>query len=176
MVQATGQDDAHTESSDAITEKLERMLAGQVSAMGLRLLEVQFRKEGRWVLRLVIDRGTTGPENGVTLDDCSRVSELANRMLDVEDIIPQSYSLEVTSPGVFRALKERRHFEQSTGLTALINLVPDCLPEMKSRSIRGVILVVQEQSVSLEPLDRPGERLEIPLDGIRSARLDPDIG
>jgi ribosome maturation factor RimP len=62
---------------------------------------VQFRREGHgWVLRLLIDR-----KDGVSHDDCSRVSRETSDFLDVEDIIEHQYHLEVSSPGAERALR-----------------------------------------------------------------------
>jgi ribosome maturation factor RimP len=55
------------------------------------------------VLRLTIDK-----EGGVTLEDCSRVNQEVGRTLDVEDLIPTRYHLEVSSPGLDRALKNEK--------------------------------------------------------------------
>lgn len=152
-----------------IAERVERLLAPAVAAQGFRLLEVQYRQEGRWVLRLLIDRASGG---GVTLDDCSEISELAGRLLDVEDAVPQAYSLEVSSPGVFRPLREAKHFEQSLGLVARLTLAPEVLPGRRQRTVRGVIEAVEGETVRLA---LEGETLEVPVRSIRSARLDPEL-
>jgi ribosome maturation factor RimP len=100
------------------------------------------------------------------------VSELAGRILDVEDPIPQAYSLEVSSPGLFRPLRERRHFEQSLGKLARLTLAPEVLPERRQRTLRGVLVAVEGDALRVEA---EGETMNIPLDGIQAAKLDPDL-
>ncbi len=146
---------------------VEEVLAEPLGLAGYRLLDVQFRNEGGWVLRLTVDR-----EQGITLDGLSEVSELAGRVLDVEDPITQSYSLEATSPGLFRPLRKRKHYEQSIGKEARLTLAPGYCEDRKQRTLRGVITAVEDQTVRLEV---KGKSLEFPLEGIRSARLDPKL-
>ena len=150
-----------------IAERVEQLLTGPIHGLGITLLDVEYRFEGRWVLRLTIDK-----EKGVTLDDCGQVSELAGRVLDVEDPVPSEFSLEVTSPGVFRPLRERKHFLQSLGKVARVNLTAEVMPELKARTLRGTIQDVKEEIVAL---DADGEKYEIPLEAIASAKLDPDL-
>lgn len=165
---------APREDARELAARIERLLEAPIAHLGCRLLEVIYRHEGRWVLRLVIDRAPVPgePEQAVTLDDCGVVSEMAARILDVEDPIPHAFSLEVTSPGLFRALRERRHFAQSLGKRARFTLAPGALPERRERTVRGVIEAVDETGVRFAV---EGERLTVPLDAIRSARLDPDL-
>ena len=150
-----------------VAERVEQLLAEPIRATGCRLLEVQYHHGASTVLRLIVDR-----EPAVGLDELGAVSELASRILDVEDPILQSYSLEVSSPGLFRPLRERRHFEQSIGKLARVTLAPEVLPERKDRTLRGEIAAVEEQSVRMTV---DGETVLVPLEGIRSARLDPDL-
>lgn len=78
---------------------------------GMELVDIEYRMErGRWVLRLFIDK-----EGGVTLDDCSDVSGEVGVILDVRDIIPHSYNLEVSSPGLDRPLVKERDFLRHLG-------------------------------------------------------------
>ena len=75
-----------------------------LSNEGMELVEIEYRREARgWVLRLYIDK-----EGGVTLDDCTRISQEVGRSLDVEDFILIPYTLEVSSPGLTRPLKTKR--------------------------------------------------------------------
>lgn len=160
----------------AIAARVEALLDAPVANLGCRLLEAIYRHEGRWVLRLVIDKpgapGATPEEQAVTLDDCGAVSEVAGRILDVEDPIPNAFSLEVTSPGVFRLLKEPRHFAQSVGKVVRFTIAPGVLPGRKERTVRGTLKAADAAHVEM---DLGEEQLSVPLDAVRSARLDPDL-
>ncbi|HUJ77051.1 MAG TPA: ribosome maturation factor RimP [bacterium] len=172
-----------------ITARVESLLAGPVAGLGCQLLEVQYRHEGRWVLRLVIDR-----EPAVRLEDCGAVSELAGRILDVEDPIPQAFELEVTSPGMFRPLKEPRHFGQSVGKVLRFTWVTEG-PPRTSRVVRGTLESMEGELLHVRelPTPEPGGRskkrqagvleapapetaplLTVPLAQVRHARLDPE--
>ena len=158
-----------------IEDQVEQLLQAPIAEQGFQLLEVQFRQEGRWVLRLIIDG-----EAGVNLDDCGAVSELAGRVLDVEDVIPQAYALEVSSPGLFRPLKTPKHFRQSIGRTARVNVDPTLFPERKESSLRGVIVAVTEKTdVADEDVQvqirLKDETVTVPMGRIQSAKLDPDL-
>jgi ribosome maturation factor RimP len=155
-----------TEES-AIEARVEGLLQAPITGVGCRLLEVQFRREGRWMLRLLIDR-----DPQVTLEDCKAVSELAGRILDVEDPVPHAFSLEVSSPGLFRPLKDKRHFEQSIGKVVRLTVGPEALPDLKQRTVRGTLLEVAAETLRLEV---DGQLLDIPLSAARSARLDPKL-
>jgi ribosome maturation factor RimP len=79
-----------------------------VETMGFELAAVEYLKEGpNWFLRLYIDK-----EGGVDLDDCQAVSQEISELLDEKDPIPQSYFLEVSSPGVERILQTERDFDR----------------------------------------------------------------
>jgi ribosome maturation factor RimP len=91
---------------------VEELVGPVVEASGLELWEASFRKEGgRMVLRVTVDR-----DGGVDLDAISDVSERLSRRLDLERFSQdRPYALEVSSPGVERALREPRHFRRSVG-------------------------------------------------------------
>ncbi|HEC49938.1 MAG TPA: ribosome maturation factor RimP, partial [Candidatus Desulfofervidus auxilii] len=75
---------------------------------GLELVDVEFQREKQgWVLRVYIDK-----PGGVTLDDCTDISYQLSAVLDVEDLIDTSYTLEVSSPGLTRPLKELSDYER----------------------------------------------------------------
>lgn len=156
-----------------IAHRVERLLEAPIGQAGYRLLEVQFRHEGRWVLRLIVDR-----EPGISMEGLTDVNELAGRLLDVEDPIPQAYSLEVSSPGLFRPLREIKHFRQSVGKWAVFTLAPDApnAPKTrggrKKRQLRGVIRGVDGETVQLE---YEGKRISLAKDEIQEAKLDPDL-
>lgn len=83
-----------------------------IAAEGLELIEVEYLREREgWILRLYIDK----PGGGVGLEDCTKASHAVETALDVEDYIPQEYSLEVSSPGLSRPLRKPQHFERVMG-------------------------------------------------------------
>lgn len=151
-----------------ISNRVQELLQRPVAGLGYELLEVQFRHEGRWMLRLVID-----VPGGVTLEACGATSELAGRILEVEDPVGHEFSLEVTSPGLFRRLKELKHFEQSIGKIAKMRLAPDYLENRKNRTLRGEIGGVDGETVVINEIG--GESIRLPHYALQSVRLDPDL-
>lgn len=103
-----------TESNfkQTVEEKAMSLLEPIVAAEGLELIDLEFLREREgWVLRLFIDK----PGGRVGLDECSQVSRAVDPVLDVEDIVPNEYNLEVSSPGVNRPLKKPAHYERVKG-------------------------------------------------------------
>ncbi len=97
----------NTQVIEAVTKLVEPV----IEDLGFELVEVQFRGEPiGLVLRLLIYR-----EDGITIDDCARVSREVEHLLEVEDLIEHSYHLEVSSPGLDRPLKNKRDFARSRG-------------------------------------------------------------
>lgn len=95
-----------------IEQKVEEMLSPIAQKHGTSVYDVEFVKEaGDWYLRAYIDK-----EGGVNIGDCVDVSHDLSDALDADDFIEEAYTLEVSSPGLGRALKKDRHFEKSIGL------------------------------------------------------------
>lgn len=91
--------------------KTEQLLSPIAEKYGVEIYDVEYVKEGKeWYLRAYIDK----PE-GVNINDCENVSRALSDALDAEDFIPDAYILEVSSPGLGRALKKDRHLEKSLG-------------------------------------------------------------
>jgi ribosome maturation factor RimP len=99
-------------------QKVEQLLKPTVEELGFELCDVEFVKEyGDWVLTLYIDR----PE-GVTIDDCERVSKVIDPILDEADPIEQQYFLSVSSLGLDRPLKKDADFARNLGKRIEIKL------------------------------------------------------
>jgi ribosome maturation factor RimP len=92
------------------------------------------------------------------------------RMLDAANVIPQSYSLEVSSPGVYRPLRKPQDFERFKGERVDINLFA---PINGRRHFRGTIEGVDEGNVQVK--DSTQQLFSLPLAGISKAKLDPEI-
>ncbi len=103
--------------------------------LNLMLWDIRFVKEGAtWILRVVIDR----EDEPVSINDCVAVSRKLSPVLDEADPIPQSYCLEVTSPGVDRELTREEHFAYYEGYP--VNLKFYAPDENGRREIAGILL------------------------------------
>ncbi len=95
-----------------LTEQIRDLLDPILKSLGLSLWDMEFQQHGpQWLLRIYIEREGTG----VTLNDCEAVSRDLGTALDVEDIIPHSYNLEVSSPGLDRTLSKPEHYARFAG-------------------------------------------------------------
>ncbi|MDR1066642.1 MAG: ribosome maturation factor RimP [Clostridiales bacterium] len=104
--------------SKKITDALSLIAEPVVSELGLELYDVEFLKEGaNWFARVYIDK-----PGGVNVNDCEAASRRISELLDEKDPIPQSYVLEVSSPGIDRALKKDADFTRFKGETVDIKL------------------------------------------------------
>jgi ribosome maturation factor RimP len=93
---------------DRVRTLAEPLVAGE----GLELLDVEFlRENGTWVLRVFVDQ----PGGRVGVEECARASHVLDPALDVEDVVPHEYQLEVSSPGLNRPLKKPGHFQRVVG-------------------------------------------------------------
>ena len=89
-----------------------------VSENGLELWDVEYVSEGgQWYLRIYIDK-----EDGVSIDDCEKVSRALDPILDEKDPIPTSYIFEVSSAGLERTLKQPAHFQRFLGENVEVKL------------------------------------------------------
>jgi len=104
--------------SDYIIKKVKEFAESFLPAIGLELVEVQYRQEGHgWVLRLFIDGS-----GGIGIDECAKVSREMNVFLDVEDLIPNAFHLEVSSPGLERPLRDIDDVKRFLGKKARVKV------------------------------------------------------
>ena len=150
----------------------EREIVDRVRAMAdpvllderMELVDIEYRRESKgWVLRLTLDK-----EGGVTLDDCTRISQEVGRSLDVEDFIQMPYTLEVSSPGLTRPLKTEKDFMKY--LDSLIKL-KTVDPLENRRQFKGRLLGVSENRIEMEV---DGEIFQISLSNVAKAHLEVD--
>jgi len=98
-----------------IAQRVTRLVEPILEEGSLELVDLEFKPSGRrWSLKVFIDK-----EGGVTIADCEHVSRELGRILDVEDFIEPSYILEVSSPGLTRALRGEKDFERFKGRNAV---------------------------------------------------------
>ena len=100
-------------------QQLRTLLGSSVTSLDLELWAIEIiGRSNRSTLRLVIDH----PDRPITVDDCEAVSRQVSRILDIEDPLPERYTLEVSSPGIERTLYRLDHFERFIGYQAKVKL------------------------------------------------------
>ena len=140
---------------------VEALVAPVVEAAGLEVWEVTFGREGgRQILRVMVDR-----DGGVDLDAIADVSERLSRRLDLEGFaLDVAYALEVSSPGLERPLRSRRHFEKSVGQQVKVKTVE---PVQGRRVHDGALVSADADAIVVAS---EGGELRVPYVGIASAR------
>ena len=145
-------------------DRVRAMIDPIVLNEGMEVVDVEYRRESAgWVLRLILDK-----EGGVTLDDCTRISQEVGRSLDVEDVIQTPYTLEVSSPGLTRPLKTEKDFMKYRHRLVKVKTVD---PIQNRRQFKGRLLGVSENGVEIEV---DGGIYQIPLSNVAKANLEID--
>ena len=160
-------------SRNPLHTKLIHIVEPVLQGAGYELVDLRFvLEQGGWTLRVQIDHPLgTNPEP-IDLSACEAMSRELSAVLDVEDPIPQAYSLEVSSPGIDRPLRTPAHFAHFTGSEAKIALaVPLHLDSGERRNFRGILKGVADDRVSIEC---DGHTFALPIADIDSAKLVPD--
>jgi len=135
------------------------------SAMGYELVGVIYRPSKKYSLvRIYIDK----PE-GISVDDCERVSHQVSGMLDVEDPIKGHYTLEVSSPGLDRPLFKSADFQRFAGERVRIRLRGNVEGR---RKVNGILRGLADGCVVV---DEDGCEISIPLNQVDKANLDPTL-
>ncbi|GIX33323.1 MAG: hypothetical protein KatS3mg125_1279 [Lysobacterales bacterium] len=146
-------------------QAIQALLSPSIEALGFECLGVEWsghRRGGR--LRVFID----GPE-GVRVEDCERVSREIEPLLDLEDPIAGTYTLEVSSPGIERPLFTPLHFERHRGETVTVTLAHPLRDGR--RRLQGIVRAVHGERIQL---DCGGESVEVNHEDILRARLVAD--
>ena len=159
-------------ASDVIAQV--RSLAGRVAGTyGLDIFDVQFRREaGGMVVRVQIDR--PGPaaraEESVSVEDCARVSRDLSAILDVEDVVPTAYILEVSSPGLDRPLRRTDDYRRFAGRRAKLVMRESVDGQ---RFFKGRLGGVEDNDVLIDADD--GRRHRVPVGVITRAHLEVEF-
>ncbi|MDE6910583.1 MAG: ribosome maturation factor RimP [Lachnospiraceae bacterium] len=128
---------------DSYEERAEALLEPIVAANGCEIYDVEYVKEGgNWYLRAFIDKA-----DGVSIVDCENVSRAFSEKLDEADFIPDAYTLEVSSPGLGRALKKDRHLEKSLGDEVEVKTYK---PIDRQKEFIGVLKAYDKDTVTIE--------------------------
>ena len=151
--------------ADSVEQQVQRI----VESEGLELVHIDYRRQGAgFLLRIDIDK-----EGGVTVDDCTLVSQQVSTWLDVEDPIPGEYELQVSSPGLDRKFYKPSDYEKFLGRLVRVKT---------NRSIRGLHVIVGRlksfdgaTAVVTDPVMKKDPDYEIPLEAVKETRLEVEI-
>jgi ribosome maturation factor RimP len=151
---------------DATVTRVWELAAPLVKSEGMEIVDIEFRYEGSRggkVLRLYLDK-----EGGPNVDDLSRVSHQLSELLDTQDVVPGTYTLEVSSPGINRPLKRREHFARFVGKRIRVR-TRDSIDGR--RSFLGTLQEVLENQITLK---QEGAQYQIPFAVIEKSNYEHD--
>ena len=127
----------------SIEERVESLIESTVNDLGYELYDVEYAKEGKdYFLRIFIDK-----ETGIDLNDCEKVNDGINDLLDQADYIKEQYFLEVSSPGIERILKKDKHLESNIGSLVEVKLFKTI---DKKKVLQGILKEFNKESIVIE--------------------------
>ena len=152
-----------------LPERIENEIEKVVASEGLELVHIEYKKQGRgYLLRVDIDK-----DGGVTLEDCRLVSQQVSTYLDVDDVVPAEYELQVSSPGLDRKFYRESDYQKFIGRLVRVKT---------AKAIRGLHVVVGKlkefdgsRIVVTDPVMKKDPDYEIPLSEIKETRLEVEI-
>ena len=151
-----------TRTQDALTVLLKPVVEG----MGYEFVGLEYFPQGhRSLLRVYVDLLP-----GITLEDCERVSHQLSGVLDVENPINGTYSLEVSSPGADRLLFTPEHYARFAGRQVNVKLA---VPQNGRRNFKGKLVGMKGEEVILT--EDGSQEFRLPLEQIEKARLVPEF-
>jgi ribosome maturation factor RimP len=149
---------------ESLLREVREVVEPILESQGFELVDLEYQRESQgWVLRIYLDR-----EGGVSLDDCAEISHEVGAVLEVKDLIPRAYILEVSSPGLTRPLKKPEDFNKFRNQMVKIKLYE---PLEGRRNFKGTLLGLEGDRVRVEVEQRV---YEIPLQRIAKANLEID--
>jgi ribosome maturation factor RimP len=145
-----------------LTEKIREVVTPVIEGAGYELVDVEWKHEqGGWVIRMFIDS-----PRGISHEDCEQVSRQVSATLDVHDVVPHAYNLEVSSPGLNRPLRTAEHFRRFVGQKARVRLKEGIEGR---RNFAGTIVAAEESTVTM---DVDGKQVMLPFADFDKANLD----
>jgi ribosome maturation factor RimP len=155
--------------TEAVSQ-IEQIVAPVAEAAGLEIVDIDLKGSGRHqMLQIVIDK-----PGGVTHADCELITREAGERIDAADPISGPYQMEVSSPGVERALKKWKDWERFVGQKVKVVLkeplaMPDQTKPVELKHFDGVVTSAENQSVTVELTG--GEQVTFPFDQVSRANL-----
>lgn len=151
-----------------VRERIEGWAEEAADVYGLDLFDVEVSRH--WKIELFVDKeGGFEPGQGVTIDECAEVSRYVEALLDTDDDVPESYTIEVSSPGVERKLTKPRHWGKVVGRTvrAVVHV-----PRDGQNVFEGKLVSFDDPDLAIEV---DGETHEFTLGELAKARLTYDF-
>lgn len=128
----------------SIESRVEALIQEKIEKLGYELYDVEYAKEAKnFFLRIYIDS-----KNGISLDDCEKVSNEINGILDESNIISEQYFLEVSSTGVEKVLRKDKHLKDNIGEEVEIKLFKK--DENGNKSYIGKIKSFNDEEIIIE--------------------------
>lgn len=153
-----------------VESSVRALTEGVIKNEGYELVDVEYVMDrGKAILRMYVDTVPPGTkEHGITVDDCSRISHVLGDILDVEeDVVPGEYTLEVSSPGIFRPLTKTEHFDRVLGERVKLKT----FEKLDGRKVfTGILLARQGDLLSI---DVDGHTYQLNLEKVAKANLEP---
>ena len=143
-----------------IEERVESLIKQKIEDLGYQLYDVQYVKEGQsYFLRVFIEK-----ENGsIDLNDCEKVNDGINDLLDEASYIKEQYFLEVSSTGIEKVLRKDKHLEDNIGNNVQVNLFkPVELLGKKLKEVQVMLKSFDKDTITLQ-IDNAKEEVEIPI-------------
>ena len=156
------------EKQHGLLELLRIRLNPVIEDLGYELYDLEdLQYQGQRIIRVSIDH-----EQGIQLEDCVRIDQMLQKLFDENDLIDAAYTLEVSSPGIFRVLKNPEHFRRFSGERIKIRL------NKKINGMRqaiGKLCSSTEDGIQFLPENESEEGLFIPYGNISKASLEPEL-
>ncbi len=147
---------------NTLEQQVRALIEPSIAAMGFNLVQLKLNDGSKnRLLQIMAER----PDGSMTLEDCEKISRQVSAVLDVEDIIPTAYRLEVGSPGIDRPLVTKADYEKYRGHTAKIETI---LPIQGRRRFTGEIQAVEGEMLRIKV---DGEIYEIALRDVQQSKL-----
>ena len=171
---------ARTTPSNLDRARIDAVVDPVVRAHGAEVVDLEFKSEqGGWVLRVFVEKLGSADANAdtrdaaVDLELCSGIARDLSPALDVADVIPHRYHLEISSPGVERPLRKERDFVRFTGKKAKLKLHAASPGSHGEKVVVGILAGVEDGKVKVTEGPR---HHAIPIDQVAAARLVFEFG
>lgn len=161
-------------SQEKVTAQIMELAEPILNQQQLEMVDIEYQQQGgEWFLRFFIDK-----DGGVNLDDCAAFSREISAILDVEEVIPVVYRLEVSSPGLDRPLKKDADFDRFKGefvrARTLVALDPDGRG-YKRKTFVGTLVGLSDGKLTIDQYDQPRGLVVLNRDELEKVNLDPQF-